>query len=54
MPVMCTITSHHPVKKRELLIRFKLAISQFCGRLMIHHAFLKNISDFCEKGHVPN
>ena len=48
------LISHHPLKKRELLIRFKLAISQFCGRLMIQYALFKTISGFCGKGHDPN
>ena len=54
MSMMCTFISLHPPKNRELLIRFKLAISQFCGRLIIQYALFKTISGFRGKGHDPN
>ena len=42
-----------PIKKRQLLIRFKSAISQFCGRFIIQYALFKNISGFRGKCHEP-
>ena len=52
--VMCIVISHNPLKKRQLLIRFKSAISQFCGRFIIQYALFENISGFRVNGHGPN
>ena len=54
MSVMCTVISQNPIKKRQLLIRFKSAISQFCGRFIIQYALFENISGFRGKCHEPN
>ena len=48
------LISQNPIKKRQLLIRFKSAISQFCGRFIIQYALFKNISGFRGKCHEPN